>query len=325
MEQQNKESLEASREEAKTLLQENSELITKAVAQCFSQLMTFMELVRFELNEKISNLTENVNNLTEKVENLKENISELNEKEFKLPESNNLPIRPDEEVRLLKDEIKNLGSAIELQFSILKVLIGANSSDTSIKPSVLGTTKVEPTKPKPRATKKTIEVKSSTVDATTVDATTVDATTVDATTMDATTMDATTMDATTVDATEDLTAKPKAKPRSRAVSTKTTSTKTKAKTNSEFALSYMKDSDNLRKMLSEIGAAVLNSYCNVSNISIDEMNDKDLDDQIHEITNLDDSNMETMIKSLNKLKEFKDYITQAQKIISNKDSLNEDA
>ena len=314
MEQQNKESLEASREEAKTLLQENSELITKAVAQCFSQLMTFMELVRFELNEKISNLTENVNNLTEKVENLKENISELNEKEFKLPESNNLPIRPDEEVRLLKDEIKNLGSAIELQFSILKVLIGANSSDTSIKPSVLGTTKVEPTKPKPRATKKTIEVKSSTVDATTVDATTVDATT----------MDATTMDATTVDATEDLTAKPKAKPRSRAVSTKTTSTKTKAKTNSEFALSYMKDSDNLRKMLSEIGAAVLNSYCNVSNISIDEMNDKDLDDQIHEITNLDDSNMETMIKSLNKLKEFKDYITQAQKIISNKDSLSED-
>lgn len=311
MEQQNKESLEASREEAKTLLQENNELIINAVNQCFSQLMTFMELLRFEFNEKISNLTENVNNLTEKVENLKENISELTEKEFKLPESDNLPIRPNEEVRLLKDEIKNLGSAIELQFSILKVLVGANSSDTSIKPSVLGTTKVEPTKPKPRATKKTIEAKSGTVDATIVDATIVDATTVDATTVDATE--------------EDLTAKPKAKPRSRAVSTKTTSTKTKAKTNSEFALSYMKDSDNLRKMLSEIGTAVLNSYCNALNISIGEMNDKDLDDQIHEITNLDDSNMETMIKSLNKLKEFKDYITQAQKIISNKDSLNEDA
>jgi hypothetical protein len=58
---------------------------------------------------------------------------------------------------------------------------------------------------------------------------------------------------------------------------------------------------------------------------MDEMNEKELDDQINEISDLDDSNMETMIKSLNKLKEFKDYITQAQKIISNKDSLSEDA
>jgi len=322
MEQQNKEILEANREEAKTLLQQNTDQIISAFSGQFSQLITVIELLRFELNEKVSNLTEKVENLTENIENLKEkvdnlpkNVSELTEKEFKLPESGNLTIRANEEVRLLQDEIKNLGSTIEVQFSILKVLVGANSSDTSsIKPSVLGTTKVEPTKPKSRATKKTIEAKNSMDDNVTIDNVTIDNTTVDIDSANS-----------AIVPEEDLTAKPKAKPRARAVSTKTTSTKTKAKTNSEFAHSYMKDSNNLRKMLSEIGQAVLNSYCNVLNTSIDEMNEKELDDQINEITNLDDSNMETMIKSLNKLKEFKDYITQAQKIISNKDSLSEDA
>ena len=319
MEPQNKEILEASREEAKTLLQENTDAIIGSVNQQFSQLMAFMELLRFELNEKVSNLTENVNNLTEKVDNLPKTVSELTEKAFKLPESNNSPMMPNEEVKLLQDEIKNLGGTIDVQFSILKVLVGANSSDGQIKPSILGTTKVDPTKPKPRASNKAIEVKSATVDS--ADSAMVDST--DSAMVDS--ADGADSADSTISPEEDLTAKPKAKTRARAVSTKTTTTKTKAKTNSEFALSYMKDADNLKKMLTEIGQAVLNSYCNVSNTSIDEMNEKDLDAQIHEITNLDDSNMETMIKSLNKLKEFKDYITQAQKIISNKDSLSEDA
>ena len=303
-----------SREEAKTLLKENTDqiinVLTKEVnaqisglAVQISGLAVLVELLKHELlflTERVTTVSDNVTTLTEEVTTFKSAISD---------NTPNLDNTSKSNIELLsRSDLKSMEDSINVQFAILKVLVSSNNTDgASVKPSILGTTKSEPKK---RVTKKPIEVVPQAEAKAEVQIKDED--------------EVQMKDECEVEQTEAQ--KPKPKPRARATTTKTKTSV--AKENSDFAISYMKNKDNLKELFQLVGKSeMLALFCNGMNISVSDMDQKLDDEQVEECceyAKLNDSNMKEIVKSLNKIKKFKDFIVQAQKINSNKDSLNED-